>query len=158
MYFVFWKIDLKSHIKFYGEDIDCNQHSYINGKSTLSDLEESFDIKNEYLIKRDNVDIIYLNFNKTVTMVSHYHLLVKKKNLGIFFKYAIFPEMFDQTMKVKIGSNYCERQNIHSSISQESVLGHFIFMNNLPNDIKSEIKLFPDDVKLIVRPLLNETI
>ena len=32
-----------------------------------------------------------------------------------------------------------------------------IVINNLPNDIKTEIKIFADDVKLHVRPLSKET-
>ena len=52
-------------------------------------------------------------------------------------------------MKVKIGNDYSETQNIHSSVPQGSVLGPLlllIFVNDLRNDMKSEIKLFADDI------------
>ena len=57
-------------------------------------------------------------------------------------------------MKVKIGNSYSGTQNIHFGVSHSSVQGPFlflIFINDLPNIIKSEIKLFHDDVKLLVR-------
>ena len=61
--------------------------------------------------------------------------------------------LFDRTMKVKIVNNYSETQNMPSGVPQESVLRSLlflIFMNDLPNDIKSEIKIFADDVELFV--------
>ena len=63
--------------------------------------------------------------------------------------------MPDRRMKVKIGNNYSEKQNIRSSILQGSIQEFWlflIFLNDLPNDIKSEIKLFVDEVKLVFRP------
>ena len=56
-------------------------------------------------------------------------------------------------MKVKIGKNYLETENIPSDVFQGSLLGFLLFLtfiNDLPNDIKSEIKLFADDVKLLI--------
>ena len=57
-------------------------------------------------------------------------------------------------MKVKIGNNYSETEYIFL-YSLDSVLGSlfFIFINDLPYDIKSETKLFADDGNLLVRPL-----
>ena len=56
-------------------------------------------------------------------------------------------------MKVKIVKNYSETQNFPFSVPQRSVLGpllFLIFINNLPNDMKSEIYQFVDDVKLFL--------
>ena len=80
--------------------------------------------------------------------------LVIKKNLGTLLKYAIFTDGFDRTMKVKIDSNYSESHNILSSIPEGSVLEHLflISINDLPNDRRSKIELFADDVKIPVRP------
>ena len=82
---------------------------------------------------------------------------MKMKNLGISKKIVNIPRYFltDRTIKVKIGNNYSESQHI-CGVSQDSVLRpllELIFINNSSNDIKSEIKLFADDVKLPVRPL-----
>ena len=60
-----------------------NQHGFINGKSTWSNILESIDIIDEYLMERDNANIIYLDFRKAFDMESHHRLLVKMKNLDI---------------------------------------------------------------------------
>ena len=59
-------------------------------------------------------------------------------------------------MKVKVGNNYSETQYILSGFAQGSVQGLSLFLIFI-NDLKSEIKLFADDVKLHVRPLSKET-
>ena len=65
----------------------------------------------------------------------------------------------DWTMKVKISNNYTETQNIPSDVPRGSILTtlmFLIFINDLVNDIKSEIKLLADDVKLFIWPLSKE--
>ncbi len=89
----------------------------INGKLTLS---ISVDIINEYLMKGNNADIIYLDFCKAFDMVSHYCWLVKMKMLGILkIVNIVWYFLRDGTMKVKIGKNYSETQNIASSVPQD---------------------------------------
>ena len=41
-------------------------HGFVNGKWTSSNIRESTDIINEYLIERDNADFMYLDFNKAL--------------------------------------------------------------------------------------------
>ena len=57
----------------------------MNNKSRLFNILENIDIINEYSMEGDIEDIIYLCIRKASYMVSHYCLLVKIKNLGIFF-------------------------------------------------------------------------
>ena len=55
-------------------------------------------------------------------------------------------------MKVKIGDNYSEIENILFVVPWESeirLLLFLIFINDFSNDIKSDIKLFADDLKLL---------
>ena len=99
----------------------------------------------------DNADIIYLDFCKAFDMVSHYCWLVKMKKLGILkIVNIVWYFLRDGTMKVKIGKNYSETQNIASSVPQDfrtvTFFCFLIFINGLSYDIKMEIKLFADDV------------
>ena len=67
--------------------------------------------------------------------------------------------MTGRTTKVKIGNSYSETENILSSVPKELVLGYLLslmFMNNFPNDVKLEIILLADDVKLSVGPFTKE--
>ena len=61
-------------------------------------------------------------------------------------------------MKVKIENN-SETQNIPFCAPERQVLRSLLVLIiiNLSNDIKSVVKLFADDVKLLVRPLSKET-
>ena len=83
---------------------------------------------------------------------------LKMKNFNISKKNCKYCQIvFGRTMKVNI-NNYSETHNILSNILQESVLEllFLIFMNDLPNDIKSEMELFADHVKQLVILLSKE--
>ena len=123
---------------------------------------ENIDIIDKYLMEGDNVDIIYLDFSKVLDMLS---FTSENEKLSYFFKKKkkekklIFSDIFDRTMKVKIGDNYFQMQNTtfqcSSGISTVFFFFFFllflIFINDLPNDIKSEIELFVGADKLLMR-------
>ena len=70
-----------------GEDLNCNQYGFINGKSTLSDILESIDILYEYLLEMANTDI-YLDFREAYLI--RYLIIVYKwkwKTLEFQIKY-----------------------------------------------------------------------
>ena len=64
-----------------GENMNYKQHGFINGKSALSNILESFDMINEYLMEGDNADIIYLDFSKAFDTAFHYFSLVTMKKV-----------------------------------------------------------------------------
>ena len=71
---------IRNHISnSVGDDINCNQYGFVSGKSTLSNISESIDIINEYLMERDDVNIIYLNVSEALDAVSHNCLRVQIK-------------------------------------------------------------------------------
>ena len=72
----------------------------LNFPNQISNILESTDIINEYLMEGDTVDIIYLDFSKAFHMVSHYHILLKMKKTKNSKYCKIF---FDRKLKVTIG-------------------------------------------------------
>ena len=54
----FGKLIWNHLLNFIGDNMNCNWLDFIHGKSTLSNILESIDIINEYLMEDDNANII----------------------------------------------------------------------------------------------------
>jgi retron-type reverse transcriptase len=99
------------------------------------------------------VDILYLDFKKAFDSVSHQKLLQKAINLGISDQCVLWIKDFltGRTQQVKMNSSLSETKEVTSGVPQGSVIGptlFIMFINDLPDNIKSDILLFADDVKL----------
>ena len=93
------------------------------------------------------VDIFYFDFKKAFDRVPHNRLIYKLECLGIRGKVldVIRDFLTDRTFKVCIKGKMSQFKKVLSGIPQGSVLGpllFILFINDLPDCIKSKIKLF----------------
>ena len=112
----------------------------------LDDLTSAYDDSKQ-------TDVIYLDIKKTFDTVPHKRLLLKLRAYGFGDEIVGWIEDFLKNRKQKLNVNgeYSEWQPITSGIPQGSVLGpvlFIIYINDLPDKIKSICKKFADDSKI----------
>ena len=83
------------------------QHGFLNGKSCLSNLLECFDKVEEILANGDDVDLLYLDFQKAFDTVPHQRLLYKLKSYGISGNVlkVISDFLTGRTFQVRVGDS-----------------------------------------------------
>ena len=97
-------------------------------------------------------DVIYLDFKKAFDSVPHERLLIKLKSYGITgnLYYWVKDFLSGRTQYVKVENELSETRKVISGIPQGSILGpvlFLIFINDLPECIKSISDIFADDTK-----------
>ena len=146
---------VRKHILQHVEgSVSRDQHGFIGGRSCTSNLLEALDTIIDMMDEGLPVDVLYFDFRKAFDTVPHYRLLVKLENMGITGETLEIVGDFlsDRAMRVGVGDSFSELIRIISGVPQGSVLGPILFLlfiNDLPDHIKSRILLFADDLKLI---------
>ena len=151
---VYEQIIRKQIVGFLEDKINKHQHGFVQGKSCLTNLLETFDTIFHILGEGSPVDILYFDFSKAFDRVPHYRLISKLESIGIRGRVLSVIKDFlsNRTLKVCVNGKYSMTKEVLSGVPQGSVLGPLLFVlyiNDLPDNVKSEIKLFADDVKLI---------
>ena len=146
---------VRNHILAHIEGhISSQQHGFVGGRSCLSNLLETVDIILDMLDEGAPVDLLYFDFSKAFDTVPHYRLLSKLEGYGISgsMLHIVRDFLSDRKIRVVVGGEFSDSCEVSSGVPQGSVLGPLLFVlyiNDLPDNVKSSIKLFADDLKLI---------
>ena len=100
------------------------------------------------------LDIVYCDYQKTFDTVPHKHLL---KNLSAHDLKGQVPAwlqnfLSDMQQEVTVGGITSSSVKFTSCVPQGSMLGpvlYVLYVNDLPKLVKSDFKMFADDVKVL---------
>ena len=144
--------EIHDHLNTYNILHD-SQHGFRSGRSCDSQLVHTINDLASNLDNRIVTDVIILDFSKAFDTVNHRKLLLKLNFYGINEKLIFWIEdiLSDRRQFVSVedaNSPFCK---INSGVPQGSVLGPLLFLsyvNDLPDLMVSECRLFADDTLL----------
>jgi hypothetical protein len=143
---------LRNHLELYNILTDRN-HGFRSGHScetqlltTTNDFLESFDAGSQ-------VDVAILDFAKAFDTVPHAKLLQKLDHYGVRGPIHVWLTHFltKRTMRVVVEGEVSDVAVVESGVPQGTVLGPLLFLchiNDLPQSVKSTVRLFADDCLL----------
>jgi len=129
------------------------QHGFVKGKSCVTNLLETIDSWTTSIDNNQPVDAIYLDFRKAFDKVPHKRLVAKLKLYDIDHDTVRWVEDFltNRKQRVVVNGTESDWRSVSSGIPQGSVLGPILFIiyiNDLPQSIDSDSKIFADDTKV----------
>jgi len=143
---------IMSHLQH--NNVLCNvQHGFRHKHSCETQLIETVDDFARTLNEGGQTDVIALDFSKAFDRVPHKRLLCKLENYGIQGPILHWIEYFlqNRTQQVVIKGQESSTVKVTSGVPQGTVLAPLLFLcyiNDLPNQIKSTVRLYADDVLL----------
>ena len=129
-----------------------NQFGFCKGRSCVTQLLVTIDEWMKHLDDNIPVDAIYLDFHKAFYSVPHKRLINKVKGYGVKGKVLNWVEDFlsDRKQYCSVNGKKSDTVPVTSGVPQGSVLGPTLFIyfiNDLPDVVDEQIKIFADDTK-----------
>ena len=129
------------------------QHGFRKGRSCETQLISVVHDFTSVLDRGGQTDVVLLDFAKAFDKVPHQRLIHKLQEAGINETTVRWIKAFlsERTQVVVVGGEASETGKVSSGVPQGSVLGptlFLIYINDLPVNIDSNVKLFADDTLL----------
>ena len=144
---------ITSQLQTYAEDNNIfysNQHGFRANRGCELQLTELVTDITYNLDAGKETEVCVLDFSKAFDKVNHQKLLLKLANCGVNFKVVSWIEDFltGRQQKVVVEGEESPMAAVTSGVPQGSVIGPTMFLfyiNDLPDNIKSVVRLFADD-------------
>ena len=159
------KVVFKHVFNFFRNNLilSANQSGFIPGDSTINQL---ISLYHELCLAVDlqkEIRIVFLDISKAFDRVWHVGLLHKLESNGISGPLLMWFKnyLFNRRQRVVMNGQASDWGNINAGVPQGSVLGPLLFLiyiNDIVDVVRSNIKLFADDTSLFLtvdNPLLT---
>jgi len=135
--------------------ISKQQHGFLVGKSTSTNLLETLSDWTFAINNGDGVPVAYIDYAKAFDSVSHPKLIHKLKSYGISGNVLYWIENFlsARMQCTRVGNSVSSMQNLSSGVIQGSCLGPLLFVIYINDIVKlfdehCVVKLYADDLKM----------
>lgn len=134
-------------------DIAVEQHGFVRGRSTVTNLCEYTEFVSGALDRRLQVDVVYTDLSNAFDKVNHCILIQKLQSFGLCDNLLKLMKsiIIGRSLYVEHGGHFSPVFHAESGVGQGSNLGPLlfvIFFNDVVNDMMSNKYIFADDLKL----------